>query len=180
MDLDTLWQLAKARKRSPHWNPIYVDRSALRTPSNSDYAVSRILKTPATGSKVQPKLLDSTADEDMYHDLPGLESASDSSEAYSDTDSSASEVEDEDAVEEDGEDSEEEYDTDAEEELRQLERAAIDLTISSPDILNEILQDKGDQYADERKKNPFLELMGSLRGIFFSPRHHLGVYLSTR
>ena len=93
--------------------------------------------------------------------MPGLQSVSNSSEEDSDDDIGS-------GSDDGGEDSDGSgYNTEEEDELRDLLREAMDIahesaffdpTNSSPDP---------DAYAEERKSNPFLKLLGSLRGTFF-------------
>lgn len=62
-------------------------------------------------------------------------------------------------------DAESEYDTEEEFELRGMLREAMDAFHEMPED-RPGYQGMG-TYAEERKKNPFLKLLGSLRGMFF-------------
>lgn len=164
MELDSLWQLTKARKRTPHWNPIFVSKSDLQGDSDSEYEVPKGLKSAVTAARSQRnKPLTLTRGEDDFSDLPGLESASDSSDEESSTESSnddnGSNAESVSYVE-----SEEEYDSDLEDDFRQWARDALELNIQAPEIFNGHFQSEAD-LADEKTKNPFMKLLGALRGI---------------
>ncbi|KAH9942511.1 uncharacterized protein BXZ73DRAFT_88059 [Epithele typhae] len=70
----------------------------------------------------------------------------------------------------DGDDDDDEsYDTDEEDELRDLLREAMDTTVASSDFYNPHgPAPEFDSLAQDRKDNPFLKLLGALRGRVFS------------
>ena len=93
--------------------------------------------------------------------MPSLQTVSDSS----DEDDEYDDDEDDDDYDSNGPDSEDDYDTDEEDELRDMLREAMDTAVASSDFYN--LRGPApdfDALAEDRKGNPFLKLLGSLRG----------------
>lgn len=102
-------------------------------------------------------------DDDSDGSMPSLQTVSDSSEEESDYNS---EFEDDDDSEEDSEEEpDSEYDTDDEDQLREMFREAMDTAAATPDFFDpRALAADFDALAQERKGNPFIKLLGSLRG----------------
>ena len=94
--------------------------------------------------------------------MPGLQSVSNSSEDESDDDIDSE-------SDDGGEDSDGSgYNTEEEDELRDLLREAMDIAHESAFFDPTNSSPIPDAYAEERKSNPFLKLLGSLRGTSFS------------
>ena len=144
-DIDTLWLLNDLH-RTPQWHAFYMPSAF----SDSDSSIS------LGGHKIrqQKRLpdIDRGAESDGYSSLPSLRDASTSEEFDSDTDSHS-----------DGDD--DEYDEDYEDELRELRREAMDFAHEIPGFFDNSVPIPEDSFADARRGNPFLKLLGSLRGI---------------
>lgn len=90
--------------------------------------------------------------------MPELQSASNSSESESDETGTEGESDDDES------DGDSDYDTEQEDEMREMLREAMDMAheagwfdLANPPEINPLLQ-------EDRKGNPFLKLLGSLRG----------------
>ena len=176
-NIDALWQLVDARHRVPYFSTLTVPEDVLHGEqggTGKELVLASRNGNRNGNSKQRPKPKRDTGrgggggDSDCeYSSMPSLKAISDSEDEYEDT-------EDEDDSDEDEDDSEDdEYDSDAEEELKRQQREAIDKALEDPDIL-----DMGnDKYAEERKKNPLLSLLGNLRGrvLFFHSFIHSSV-----
>lgn len=117
-------------------------------------------KDGGKGGKKQPLAI--TNGEESDDSMPTLQTVSDSSEEEKEYDDDDDYFHDGD---DDSEGSDDEYDEDEEDELRDLLREAMDTAVASSDFYN----NRGpapefDALAEERKGNPFLKLLGSLRG----------------
>lgn len=117
------------------------------------------------GNKKPKKLLeieDGRADgDDGYGSMPGLQSVSDSS-GSNDEDFFVSEDDEE---EESDDDNETDYDSEDEEHYRTMLREAMDAAMAIPEFFDpKTTVPEFDALAEERKGNPFLKLLGSLRG----------------
>ena len=152
-DIDTLWNLTDVQDRTPQWHAFYMP--SLDTKS----------KKPALKGKGGKKRLAITNGdpEDSDSSMPSLQTVSDSSEA-----------EDEDSLSDvfsefgsdSGDDDESQWDTDEEEELKDLLREAMNVAMAIPDFSDARTPiPEFDALAEERKDNPFLKLLGSLRGM---------------
>lgn len=124
---------------------------------------------PKGGKRSGKKLLaltDGTAD-DSNDSMPELQSVSDSSESEEDDSDSD---DDSNTTESDDEDSDAGYDTDEEDELREMMKEAMNAAMENPDFFDPKADPKDfqvfNEIAEERKGNPFLKLLGSLRGMF--------------
>lgn len=145
---------------------------SLRTyDSDSDYEQSSMPRLKGTrqkksgGNKKPKKLLaieDGRADDDDSNDsMPELQSVSDSSDGENDDDIFVSENDD---VEE-SDDDETAYDSEDEEFYRTMLREAMDTAMAIPEFFDpKTTVPEFDALAEERKGNPFLKLLGSLRG----------------
>ena len=152
---DELWNVADIRRIKPSWHGPAKSR-----PGDDDDTIIRPAARAKSG-KNRPMEITNGDDSDNGS-MPSLQTVSDSSEEdeYADDD-------DLDGDDESDGDSDEDYDTDEEDELRDLMREAMDTAVASSDFYNI----KGpapdfDALAEERKGNPFLKLLGSLRGAF--------------
>jgi hypothetical protein len=128
--------------------------------SDSDSPPALVQSSKRKGGPQRKRLaITSGEHSDPYDSMPDLQSVSNSSD---DEDS------DSDSDSDDGEESddESEYDEEQEDELRDLRREAMDFASEIPgffDPKSEIGKEF-DAFAEERKGNPFLKILGSLRG----------------
>ncbi|KAL0068782.1 hypothetical protein AAF712_004111 [Marasmius tenuissimus] len=148
-EIDSLWALQQAIKPIPRWHPY--------KPPVDDLSDSEDEGGPAQGKKPKKKVLAITADIESDDSMPPLQDVSDTEESEDDLDDS----DDSDSDEEDS-DAESGYNTDEEDELRELYKEAMD-TLHATDWNNP--EDKLEP--DTTKGNPFLKLLGSLRGRMF-------------
>jgi hypothetical protein len=95
-----------------------------------------------------------------YDSMPGLQSVSETDESSDD-----SSGDDDDPGERSKRDSASEYDEDYEEALRDLGREAMDLAHDIPGFFDHSIPIPPNAFAEEEKGNPFLKLLGSLRGM---------------
>ncbi|TRM69506.1 hypothetical protein BD626DRAFT_533140 [Schizophyllum amplum] len=153
-DITTLWGLDDALNAPPQWHAYYVDPSIIPEGDEDDM--------PALGGG-RKKPLQLTTGEDSDGSMPELQSVSNSSDEESDDDSSDSEDEESDWQSDDG------YDTDQEDYLREMLREAMDAANEAETDLGVPGVDPLAQDEDYRKGNPFLKLLGSLRGRMFPP-----------
>ena len=147
-DLDRLWQLEGEIYRTAHWTA--------RQPT-ADLVVYDHPQGKKPNQKNGRLAITDGNDSDT---MPSLESVSDSSEEGSDSDSYHDEVVDDDADDHDSAG----YDTEEEDMMREFLREAMDEISSYPGFFDPT-QTLNEQLAEERKGNPFLKLLGSLRGI---------------
>jgi hypothetical protein len=163
MDVDTLWQLKGDRDRTPQWHPFDV-------PVNSDDEEQplKAIKKQGKPGKTLLALKDHT-DSDTDGSMPELQSVSNSSDVNDDDSNDGDDKDTEDDSEaEDSDDSG--YNTDQEDELRGLWRDAMDIAHEA-DFFNStnLTNQSPNLFAEERKGNPFLKLLGSLRGVLIRP-----------
>ncbi|KAN0091136.1 hypothetical protein V8E55_004702 [Tylopilus felleus] len=174
LTIDSLWQLDEALHRTPQWSSFYMP-NLRNNDSDSDDDLPSIprLKGPGqkrAGNKKSKKLLaitDGRADDDDSNgSMPDLQSVSDSSDE-NDDDLYVSENEEEEEGDEDDDDTA--YDSEDEELHRTMLREAMDAAMATPEFFDpKSTVPEFDTLAEERKGNPFLELLGSLRGRMFS------------
>ncbi|KIY44417.1 hypothetical protein FISHEDRAFT_30122, partial [Fistulina hepatica ATCC 64428] len=156
-DIDSLWQLSEALHCKPQWHSVNVDQTRMLD-SDSD---SDDIPTPFVGRKKQPLRLTNYTEADSDGSMPSLQSVSNSSEEGDDDHES-------DDNESDDEGSDSGYDTGQEDELRELLREAMD-AVHEADLWETKPPPELDPLAqDDRKGNPFLKTLGSLRGRMFS------------
>ena len=165
-DIDTLWDLkARFEEQTPQFHGYYIP-GADEEPEKVPGAF------PSRSSRQVPGA--TTAEGDSDEDMPDLQSVSHSS-SEDDGDSgsewgSADERWDED-----------DWDTGDEEGVNDHIREMMDVGLEHPDFLDpRIPIPEFDKYADERKDNPFLKLLGSLRGNLTFPTFRIPIYLYAR
>ena len=165
-DIDTVWQLDGALERSPQWHSVYVPALADDGPPGLALAKGK------RGNKSNKKMLaiSNGADDESNDSMPPLTSVSDTPEESSNDESSDDENDDDD---DDDDDSDAGYDTDEEDELREMMKEAMNAAMENPDFFDPRADPKDfqafNEIANERKGNPFLKLLGSLRGVFDFP-----------
>ncbi|KAG8213928.1 hypothetical protein J3R82DRAFT_10674 [Butyriboletus roseoflavus] len=163
LSIDSLWRLDEALRRTPQWSAFYMP--SLRTyDSDSDGEQPSMPRLKSSGQKrvggknEQKKLLgitDGRGDDDNGS-MPELQS--DSSD-FSGIDEEESEYDDE-----------SEYDSEEEERYRTMLREAMDTAMAIPEFFDpRSTVPDFDALAEERKANPFLKLLGSLRGEMAVP-----------
>jgi hypothetical protein len=146
---------------------------SLRTyDSDSDYEQPSMPRLKGTrqkksgGNKKPKKLLaikdGRVNDDDSCSSMPSLQDVSDSS-GENDEDVFVSENDDEE--ESDDDDDETDYDLEDDEFYRTMLREAMDTAMAIPEFFDpKTTVPEFDALAEERKENPFLKLLGSLRG----------------
>ncbi|KAG6813367.1 hypothetical protein H0H92_011633 [Tricholoma furcatifolium] len=168
-DINMLWRLNDEFNPTPQWHSFYMPD--LDSDDDSDSKPSR---PGFRGKKSAPKRLaitDGPAD-DSDGSMPELQSVSNSSEEESEYDDSDEEFE--------SDSDESGYDTEEEDELRELLREAMD-TAHEADWQHsaQVSDAEMDPFAQDRKGNPFLKLLGSLRGRMFSSSPKLKTAIRT-
>ncbi|KIJ67776.1 hypothetical protein HYDPIDRAFT_107270 [Hydnomerulius pinastri MD-312] len=177
LPLDTLWQLDEALRRTPQWSAFYMPNLRTYESGSDDEGVSKSL-VKSKGSKrngtkkPNKKLLaitDGRADDESDGSMPDLQSVSDSSDE-SDLDAFESEAGGDDSEEDDSDwEDDSEYDSEEEELYRTMLREAMDTAMAIPEFFDPKTEvPEFEAFAEERKGNPFLKLLGSLRGRMFS------------
>ncbi|KDR75158.1 hypothetical protein GALMADRAFT_249095 [Galerina marginata CBS 339.88] len=162
-DIDVLWQLDGAFDYAPQWSA-YAVMPDIDEESDDDLFPGR--PGAKSKSKSKKKTLAITAGSDSDGSMPGLQSVSNTS----DDEDSDLESDDEDEEEEDASDDESGYNTEEEDELRELHREAMDAALEADWLNSDPNAPAGiDPFLQEdRKGNPFLKILGSLRGRMFS------------
>ncbi|KAF8904426.1 hypothetical protein CPB84DRAFT_1727744 [Gymnopilus junonius] len=162
-EIDFLWQLQDAFDYAPQW-------SASRLPDISEDSEDDELfpQRPRgkSGKKPKKRLAITNGDSDSNDSMPGLQSVSNTSDDDNfDTTDGDSESE-----EEESEDDDSGYNTEEEDEIRDMLREAMDAAHEADWFDSGTSAPEGiDPFAQEdRKGNPFLKLLGSLRGRMFS------------
>ena len=163
LDIDTVWQLDGALERSPQWHSVYMP--ALAEEDEDDDGPPGLVPVKGRGGNKSNKpmlAIKNGADDESNDSMPELQTVSDSSEDSSDQESSDDESDDD--------DSDAGYDTDEEDELRDMMKEAMNAAMENPDFFDPRADPKDfqafNEIANERKGNPFLKLLGSLRGLF--------------
>ena len=153
-----MWHIDDIKKVKPMWHG--VDPKYQRRNGEDDLALVPSGKPSGKGGKKKPLAI--TDGNDSDDSMPSLQTVSDSS------DEEDEEADDDDDFDDDDEDSDgsEDYDTDEEDELRDWLREAMDTAVASSDFYGRGPAPDFDTLAEERKGNPFLKILGSLRGAF--------------
>jgi hypothetical protein len=97
--------------------------------------------------------------------MPELQSISDESDDDQDDEEFESEEEDTDSDYETEDEDDEEYDSEDEDLLRDLEREAMAYATQIPDMFEGPPTDQLEDVPTDKKDNPFIKLLGNLRGI---------------
>lgn len=161
--IDALWQLIDVRHRIPHFTVLYVPPEVLS---------NEIERGTAEQPRKKPLAITQNGEEDYDSgdSMPGLLEVSDSEDEEVDDDylSDTDQDDDSDGDDDDEFDEEDAGDSDEEEDLRKQYRQAMNIFAEMPEIFD-LPPDSTDKYAKERKNNPFLNLLGKLRGAVFYP-----------
>lgn len=149
---DQLWGIDDIRNIKPSWH----GSPGARKNGGDDTPPAHLNRR--NGGK--PKQLAIMNGDESDGSMPSLQTVSDSS----DEDDDGDEYDDDEGSESDG--SNDGYDTDEEDELRDMLREAMDTAVASSDFYNmNGPAPEFDALAEDRKGNPFLKLLGSLRGM---------------
>lgn len=137
-----------------------------RTPQWHSFYLEELGSSSFSGKKSTKKTLAITNGDDSDGSMPELQSVSNSSDTDSDSDSDSDSD-----MEYDDDDAESGYNTEEEDELRELLREAMDAAVENDLFQSTNVPPEIDPFSEEdRKGNPFLKLLGSLRGMsIFSP-----------
>jgi hypothetical protein len=161
LNINTLWQLDDVVNYTPQWHAYYIPISG--GDSDTDSPPALVQRSKSKGKSERKRLAITSGElSDPYDSMPDLQSVSNSSEDENDSDEDSGSDEDEES------DEESEYDEEQEDELRDLRREAMDFVSEIPgffDPKSEIGKEF-DTFQEERKGNPFLKILGSLRGAF--------------
>ena len=122
-----------------------------------------LVKGSKGGKKKSQPLAITNDEEDDNDSMPSLETVSDTSEEWEESEDDDDESEDE---ESDSDDSA--YDTDEEDEIRNMVREAMDEAYQNPDFFDPTKDVDESLSTEDRKSNPFMKLLGNLRGTFVS------------
>ncbi|KAJ3558020.1 hypothetical protein NM688_g1154 [Phlebia brevispora] len=164
--IDTLWGLSDVKNRKPSWHAITRDSKA-KQPSggyDSDEPPDLVSYNGKKNGKKKPLALTDGNDSDTS--MPSLQTVSDSSDD-SEVDESASESEESDEES----DTDSEYDEDEEDRIREYWREAMDIVTADNDYSNPRSQaTEFEQAMSEKKDNPFLKILGGLRGKLVNGR----------
>ncbi|KAG6885905.1 hypothetical protein C0993_007923 [Termitomyces sp. T159_Od127] len=161
-DIDTLWGLTAEFNTMPQWHAFYMSNLG---ESDSEFK-SKPFRVQKEKNPSRHLAITSGPAEDSDDSMPELQSVSNSSdEVDSDLDEESDEEDEESDPDESG------YNTEEEDELREMLREAMDTAheadwLHSAQVAQVAEIDPFEQ--DDRKGNPFLKLLGSLRGRLFS------------
>lgn len=169
-DIDTLWGLESAFDRPPRWSPYRpkLDFSDSDSELDSDTPPGLVPVKGARrkGSNKDRLAITDGADHESDGSMPSLRSVSDSSANSEDLEESDEEEESED--EDEDEDEEYDYDSDDEVEMKKMLGEAMDIAAGVPGIFDpRVAESELEAIPEERKDNPFLKLLGSLRGPIY-------------
>ncbi|KAH7924249.1 hypothetical protein BV22DRAFT_1035310 [Leucogyrophana mollusca] len=182
MSIDTLWQLDEALRRTPQWSAFYMpNMGGLDSDSDADHPPDLLpIKSkrgksgPAKSARKLLAITDGRADDDSDGSMPGLQSVSDSSDESDHLYDSDDPGDGQSAYSDDYDDDDSEYDSEEEEQYRDLLREAMDTAMAIPEFFDPKTEiPEFEAMAEERKGNPFLKLLGSLRGRMFSSNSKL-------
>ncbi|KAI0793177.1 hypothetical protein C8Q75DRAFT_547778 [Abortiporus biennis] len=168
--INDLWDLANVQ-RTPQWHAVKLKSGKAAKTNDNEYdsdeppgLVPFKDRGKKSGGNTKNRLA-LTNGEESDGSMPSLQTVSDSSEAESDYD----DMSEEESEDEYSEDSESEYDTDDEDQLRDMFREAMDAAAATTDFYDP-RSDAADfeELAKDRQGNPFIKLLGALRGRMFS------------
>lgn len=164
LDIDSLWHLEDAFDYAPQWTAVIPSKSE-EDSDDDNYGKRSVVKKKNNKQAKFPAITDGS-DGDSDDSMPGLQSVSDSENDDDDDENSDSEFDPYDFG--DSSEEESEYDSEEEDEIRDKLRQAMDTAHDSnwldaePGVNRDI-----DPFMAE-DKNPFLTLLGSLRGRYFT------------
>ncbi|KAF8973070.1 hypothetical protein BDZ97DRAFT_1779193 [Flammula alnicola] len=163
-DIDSLWQLEDAFNYEPQWSAFSMPK--IDEDSDGERPAGRAL---VKKNNKQAKLLAiaNGGSDDSDGSMPGLQSVSNSDDEDEEDEDTESEEEEEDGESDDDESG---YNTEEEDEIRDMIREAMDAAHEADwfDSGHNVPKEIDPFAAEDRKGNPFLKLLGSLRGRMFS------------
>ncbi|KAF9529234.1 hypothetical protein CPB83DRAFT_852909 [Crepidotus variabilis] len=164
-DIDVLWNVLDDFNYSPQWTSIYMPGAA-GGGHGDDNGLPKLISASKKkgGGKQEPPRITNGETMSTDEDMPDLQSVSNSDEETDDDNDDDSEEED-DSEDDDSDDSG--YNTEEEDEIRELLREAMDAAHEVDWMSKSKLPEEIDPLED-KKGNPFLKLLGSLRGRMFS------------
>ena len=163
--IDELWNLDDRKDRFATWHAFYTPKADKDSGTAKDADAPPALVPLAAhgkqgGKSGTKKPLAITSGYASDGSMPSLQTVSDSSDEDIDFDS-----DEEDSDEEYETDEGSDYDEELEEELRERLREAMDMAQADPDFHNPRVQAKDfEEMASYKQDNPFVKLLGSLRG----------------
>lgn len=173
VSIDVLWGLERAHHRIPQWHARLNPKE--KKPTEPDFDddeppgmvpfKSKSKNGKSSGAKPGgPRAITAGDGNTTDGSMPSLQTVSDSSDEETDFDSDGDDgLEDDDEEEDD--DTDTDYDTDEEDEIRDLLREAMDTAAATPDFFDPRAEAPDfDALAEDRRGNPFIKLLGSLRG----------------
>ena len=174
--IDELWGLGDLKYLAPSWHAYHIPGAA---PNPDGDEPPPLVPYSGNGKQANKpgakKRLAITSGYDSDGSMPSLQTVSDSSDEvdFSDED----DEDDESEYETDEEDSD--FDEEFEDHIRDMVREAMDIAQADPDFNDPRAQASvfEDMSAD-KKDNPFLKLLGSLRGIMTGPSYSQSIDLS--
>ncbi|THH29850.1 hypothetical protein EUX98_g4322 [Antrodiella citrinella] len=157
LTIDELWRLRDLQQRVPQWHAIRANQA---DDEDDEDDVPPGLAPKKKASKA-PKAI--TNGDESDDSMPSLQTVSDSDDEEDDlaNDSNGDNNDESDS------DSEEDYDTDDEDQLRDMFREAMDTAIAT-ELFDNADSAEFDSITEDRKGNPFIKLLGALRGRMFS------------
>ena len=171
--IDALWQLDDLVYRRPSWHAQKLVSSKADSTSkdaDDDDSDAPPSFTPFARKQESRKriltIMASPGDE-SDQSMPSLQTVSDSSEDEVGADDDSDNEDGENESDDESDDEDEYYDEDEEDNLRDMLREAMDVATADPDFYNprrEATDFK--DLAEDRKGNPFIKLLGSLRGVY--------------
>lgn len=165
MGIDDLWDVGDIRHVKPSWHGF---GSGARQADDKMALVPAGKRGKSAGGKRKPLAIMDRDGDESDGSMPSLQTVSESDEEDDYTDDDDDDDDRYSNFDDDSEgDSEDDYDTDEEDELRDLLREAMDAAVASGDFFESKANPAPsfDALAEERKGNPFLKLLGSLRGL---------------
>ena len=154
-DADALWKLTENFNYAPQWTSYFVPGLVRDSDKSPNY------ESKKKGTKKKPKeplRLANGSHVSTDSDMPPLQSLSGTDDAEDDDD-------DDFPLDQGDDDDASGYNTEEEDEMRDLVREAMDVAHESDWASNSHLPKEIDTFEQEdRKGNPFLKLLGSLRG----------------
>ena len=165
MDIDTLWQVDLVRKRTPHWTYNWRDLDPVAEDDEMDSEFKPRINGPSSRLQITGggNFDDGYASGDSMPGLLDVSDTEDEDDEDEDISQGSDEDSDSDGNEEDYETETDGYDSDEEEELRKMYRRAMTSYAENPEIFDTVAAEI-DKYSNERKSNPFLRLLGNLKG----------------
>ena len=168
-DIDELWKLTENFNYAPQWTSHFLPGLAQDKTQSENIVGSKLAlnKRKDNKKKLKERLrIANGAHDSTDSDMPPLQSLSGTDDPDDDDDDSPLDEDDDDDDDEDDDDDDEGgYDSDEEDEFRELMKEAIHAAHEADYFFNsDLLEEMNPFEQEDRKGNPFLKLLGSLRG----------------